>query len=131
MIKAMNWRELPFGTDIADTIRFVYENIEHFTSESRPYINAQMGKTVFMNTYCQLVFRYGIVGLLLFLRIFKGKVFNKKYEARIYAITMLVAAIAQSTTASPNVPMIMLLLYTNKMGHNELPTNILSTKQQS
>lgn len=115
MIKALNWKELPFGTNLVDTASFVRKNISHFPADSIPYIYVtEKGLTVFLNTYCNLIFRYGIVGLILFLKMFKGKILNKKYAARIYAITMLVAAIAQSTVASPAVPLMMLLLYTNK-----------------
>ena len=115
MVKAMNWWEFPLGTSVVDTIKFVFERIQRIPAGSRPYMYAMSGKAVFMNTYCKLIFRYGIAGLLLFLSIFKGKVLNKKYDARIYAIAMLVAAIAQGMTASPDMPLLIIVLYESRM----------------
>lgn len=120
MVKAMNWKELPFGTSVTETIRFVLQRIENFPADSSPFIYAKSSRTVFMNTYCQLIFRYGIVGLVLFLGIFKGKIFNKNYDARFYAITMLVAAIAQGIIASPDMPLLVLVLYENRMNHQQV-----------
>lgn len=117
MVKAMKWYELPFGTSILDTTKYVYGRINQFDSHSSVFKYVRQGRDVFFNTFAMLIYRYGIIGLCLFLYTFKGKIFDKKYRARIYAIAMLIAAFAQGSVADPATAMIVLLLYaTHKEG---------------
>ena len=92
MIGAMDWDELPFGTSTLDTKTFVYENLDELSKDSGPYIYASKGEDVFLNTFCLIIYRYGILGLLFFLKIFVSQIFDKKYEARMYVIMLLVAS---------------------------------------
>ncbi|MCH5190396.1 MAG: hypothetical protein J1F37_07520 [Oscillospiraceae bacterium] len=114
MISVMKWYELPFGTNILDTREFVFRNLSSFKSGSVPVLYVNYGYTVFLNTIAMLIYRYGITGLCLFLFTFKNKMLNKHYEARMYAIMMIVAAFAQGSVASPDIGFIIVLLYANK-----------------
>ena len=78
------------------------------------------GKDVFLNTIALVMYRYGIAGLALYLSIFRKKLFSVKYEARIYAIMMIVASFGQGFISSPSIPLIILLLYANKMHRSEI-----------
>ena len=62
-----------------------------------------------------IIYRYGILGLLLYLLIFLNKIFDKKYEARMYVIMLLVASFGQGSIASPGIPFVLILLYANKI----------------
>ena len=115
MISVMKWYEFPFGTNILDTREFVFRNLSSFKSGSVSVLYVNSGFTVFLNTIAMLIYRYGIMGLGLFLLTFKNKILNKRYEARMYAIMMLVAAFAQGSVASPDIGFIIVLLYANRM----------------
>ena len=114
MIAAMNWAELPFGTDVLDFKEFVFRNLDKISVQSVPYQRVMSGDDAFFNTIALIVFRYGIVGLLLYLRMFKGKLFNRRSEFNMYAIMMIVASFGQGSISSPSIPMIILLLYANR-----------------
>ncbi len=116
MVNAMTWKELPFGTNIIDTRTFAYNNIGYFLKYPTMIDSLGDGYGVFLNTIAYLIFRYGIVGLGLYLLTFKNKLFNKKYEARMYAIIMFVASFAQGSVADPGIAFIILLLYSNRVG---------------
>ena len=114
MIAAMNWGELPFGTDILDFKEFVFRNLDKIPVQSVPYQRVMSGDDAFFNTIALIIFRYGIVGLFLYLRMFKGKLFNRRSEFNMYAIMMIVASFGQGSISSPSIPMIVLLLYANR-----------------
>lgn len=114
IVGAMNWYELPFGTSTLDPRAFISNhNFDKFNLSL--IVSNQDGYSVFLNTIASLIFRYGIVGLCLFLLTFKKKILNNRYEARIYAIMLLVAAFAQGSVAEPGIGLIIILLYANKM----------------
>lgn len=110
MVRAMRWDELPLGTNMLDTTRFVLRNVGKIPKDSAPYLHAIQNETVFFNTIALLIFRYGIVGLALFLFTFKGKL-SKNFGGRLYAIMLLVAVFGQGAIAAPGVPLIVMLLY--------------------
>ena len=114
MIKAMKWYELPFGTSVLDTTKFVYSRMDRFNSHSSVFNYIHQGRDVFFNTFAMLIYRYGFIGLCLFLNTFKNKILNKRYRARIYAVTMLIASFAQGSVADPAIAIIIMLLYANK-----------------
>ena len=114
MVRAMNWYELPFGTAVLDTRTFVFDRISEFPSTSNVVTTVRNGSSVFLNTVAYLIYRYGVVGLVLFFGIFRNKIFNENYGARLYAIMLIVAAFAQGSIAEPNLCLIILLLYSRK-----------------
>lgn len=114
MIAAMDWHELPFGTSLLDVKEFILKKGEKIPSNSYIYASISEAGGVFLNTVARLIFRYGIVGLFLYLRMFKGKLFNRRNEFNMYAIMMIVASFGQGSIASHGIPMMLLLLYANK-----------------
>lgn len=110
MIGAMKWQEFPLGTSLVDTTQFVLQRLEHFPRDSAPYQSAASDSTVFLNSVALVIFRYGLFGLWLFLRTFKGK-FSRTFGGRMYAIMLVVAAFGQGAIVAPGVPLIVLLLY--------------------
>ncbi len=125
IVGAMRWYELPFGTAILDAREFISNHTLN-SFDSSLIVGNQDGYSVFLNTIASLIFRYGIVGLCLFLLTFKNKIFNNRYEARMYAIMLLVAAFAQGSIAEPGICLIIILLYANKMSK---PTTVQSGNQ--
>lgn len=71
---------------------------------------------IFLNAFCTVIFRYGLVGLILFLRTYKGTIFNKKYGARVYALMSFVGLFANVyiLNAPYFVITIIMLLYMKK-----------------
>ena len=114
MIGAMRWNELPFGTSMLNAREFIYHNIERFSNPSTLIERISDDETMFLNTIALIIFRYGVIGLLFYLRIFKNKLFNKKYEARMYSIMLIVASFGQGFISSPSIPLILIMLYANK-----------------
>lgn len=113
VIRLMDWRNLPFGNNVLDVKEFVLANRANLLSGTAVYQQAMNRDSVFLNTIAFLIFRYGIVGLGLFIMCFKNKVFNKDYGARMYAIILLIACFGQGSISDPGIPILLLILYTS------------------
>lgn len=111
VISLMDLIHLPFGSDVLEVKAFVLANRECLQPGSATLYYAQTKDSVFLNTFASLIFRYGIVGLCLFLLCFKNKLLNSGYEARMYAIMLLIASFGQGNIVEPGIPMMLLLLY--------------------
>ncbi len=118
VVGTLNPVSLLFGEVERDACYYVLSNISKFSLGSQAVLYAREVGRVFLNTFGELIFRYGIVGLGLFLYTFKGKVFSQKYGARIFAMMILVSIFAQSVLLNPQyflVTMILILFsYTEK-----------------
>jgi len=113
IIGAMPWSDRILGSPILDTTEFVRLNIGKFPRDSSPYRYLLENRTMFLNTICLLIYRYGFVGLGLFLYTFMGKL-SQKSECRLYAIMLLVAIWGQGSIATPGIPLIVMLLFATK-----------------
>lgn len=84
------------GTTFNEVKDYIELNISKFSEDSIVMIYYKNKGTVFLNTFSQLIFKYGIMGLLLFLRIFVSKFKNRRYEAKSFIAMYLVSIFAQS-----------------------------------
>lgn len=119
IIRTLSLKQMIFGTTFNEVYDYVDLNISYFTS-TIVFNFWKLGiGNVFLNGICSVIFRYGIFGMILFLRTYKGMLFNKKYAARNYAIISLVALFANDYLL--NIPyfieMIILLLYKNEFSN--------------
>jgi hypothetical protein len=123
-----DWFNLPFGNTTLNIREFVMANQMDLSAASRVLGYAQTKENIFLNTVAQLIYRYGIVGLVLFLMCFKGKIFNKNSKIRMYAIVLLIAVFGQGNISTPDIPMFLLLIYSFDFNNNK-ETPILYPKQ--
>ncbi len=129
LVGTMKPLELPFGADIIEPRQYAYQNIDRIKSGTMLMSFLILDDdAMFLNTYASLIFRYGIVGLALFLYsfVFKRKLFNRNYEARMYAIMLSVACLAQTSLMRPNAALMIILLYDAKMQAKETATRSLT-----
>ncbi len=115
IIGVMKWYELLFGSNFLVVRDFVGAHLSQFSAGSVVLSIYNLGRDFFLNSVASVIYRYGIVGLILILSTFKNKIFNKKYEARMYVIMLLVASVAQGLVFDPNICIMLPLLYANKM----------------
>lgn len=95
VIKSLNKLELIFGTLYNEVMQYISSNIGRFIGTSMTIRYYRFGG-VFLNTFAQLIFRYGIVGLVLFFSTIRRKIFNPSYKGRDLAFVMLVAIMGQT-----------------------------------
>lgn len=90
---------------------YTIQNIELFASDSiaRRWIGFGEGQ-FFINAICSLIFRYGILGSILYFRIYKGKLFNKGYAGRALAIMTVIEMFGDSMLFNSYYFYIMLIL---------------------
>jgi len=110
VVGTMNPISFLFGEAERDACHYVLTNSSSFSSGSQAVLYATEVGKVFLNTFGELIFRYGIVGLGLFLYTFKGKIFNQKYGARIFAMMSLVSIFAQSALLNPQYFLVTMIL---------------------
>lgn len=84
------------GTSFNEVKDYIELNISKFSEDSMVMLYYKHKGTVFLNTFSQLIFKYGIIGLLLFLQIFVSRLKNKRYEAKAFIAMYLVSIFAQS-----------------------------------
>ena len=98
LLKVLKPTEWLVGANSVSAGQFIRLNATRFTSPSMAILYARQAPEadVFINTFTNLIFRYGIIGLLLFLNIFRVKLINKNYNAKEYAIVTLIAIFGQS-----------------------------------
>lgn len=65
----------------------------------------------FVNTFCSLLFRYGAIGMFLYLKVYKGMLFIKNYPGRALAIMTLIQTIGDSMLFNSYYFYIMLILF--------------------
>ncbi|MEH2957662.1 hypothetical protein [Candidatus Merdisoma sp. JLR.KK006] len=90
---------------------YAVQNIGLFeqTSIARMIVGYSEGE-FFINAFVSLVFRYGVVGFILYFRVYKGKIFNKGYAGRALAIMTIVETIGDSMLFNAYYFFIMLVL---------------------
>jgi hypothetical protein len=123
VISNMDIIQIIFGTSYNDVHDFVSVNRTRLDfSESVLVYYSQ--KRLFLNTFSDIIFHYGICGLFFFLRTFKKKLTNPLYKAKQLVIMNLVAIFGQSIFFNPYYFQItmMLIIYevdcTAKMNKN-------------
>lgn len=111
VIGLMDWTQLLFGSNVLGVKEFILEDQTKLQPGSVSLLYAQSKDSVFLNTVASLIFRYGLLGLGLFWGCFRNKIFDKGSEVRMYAIMLLIAVMGQGNIATPDIPIILLVLY--------------------
>lgn len=123
VVSKLNFLQLLFGTFYNQAIDFVRDNIWLFTNTSVGMYVDQGESFVFLNGFCSLLFRYGLVGMALFLYTFRGMLFDKAFKARKYAYISLIALFGNDSLL--NAPyfattLLLLIYYYRKPSVKEL-----------
>lgn len=111
IIKTMQPKEYIIGVFFNKAYDYVSANLSLFAPETIARRVYSLGESMYyMNTISGLVFRYGIIGLILYFRVLKGKIFNKNYQGRTLAIMILIEMIGASLLFNSSYFYIMLVL---------------------
>ena len=108
--------QLVIGTFFNEVKDYIAFNITKFDSNSMAMLYYRVKGTVFMNSFAQIIFKYGVIGLLLFLRIFVSKLKSKRFEAKPFIIMYLTLIFAQTALLNAHFfeVMIITILYSFK-----------------
>lgn len=96
----MNPLEKLLGTTYHVYSDYVTANIDVFAG-STAVLRYHLEGRLFMNTFSELIFRYGILGLVLFGLTMKGKLFDKQYGASGFAAMLCVEIFSQTMLFNP------------------------------
>ena len=111
IIGAQSWIEKIIGTNYNDTSGFIATHGVHFAPRSVVQIYYQGGAGhVFLNTFGQLIFKYGVVGFLLFVWPLINRLKDKNYTAKQYVIMILVAIFGQTMLLNTTYFMIVIMV---------------------
>lgn len=105
-----------FGTTYNDVNDYIRENLGLFASDSPVFLYFSRKGTVFINTFCMLIFKYGVVGLAIFLGMFFKRLRAPQYGAKPLLVMSLAGTLAQSMLLNSLFFMIVMimLLYDNE-----------------
>lgn len=111
IVKAQSLPELIIGTEYNELANFIRDHSLLFSQDSIVglYWNNGQGD-VFINTFGQLMFRYGIVGLILFLLPLINYMKSKTYSAKAFSIMVVAAIFGQSMLLNSYYFMVIMLL---------------------
>ena len=115
-IMTMNILEWIFGTTFNDVTAYILQNIYLFSASSPVLLYMSAHGQIFLNTFCLIVFKYGLLGLLLYWNTIYSRLFKTNYEAKAYLIMMLVSIFGQSKffNAIFFMELMLILLYDRK-----------------
>lgn len=116
IIKHLPAKNIVFGTLFNEVADYIATNAA-LLKDPLIFKYWEMGSNViFMNSISSIIFRYGVVGLLAFTSTYAGMLFDKKYGARAYAITIVISLFANSyiLNAPYYIHTMILLLYLNE-----------------
>ena len=111
-------RNLPFHSFMIGTF---YNELADFLT-ANPFLGSigiiskywEMGNSsLFLNAFCELIFRYGVIGLILYMCTYRNMLLNKHYPARMYAIMIFIGLFGNGylLNAPYFVSTMLLLLY--------------------
>ena len=95
VINSMDFWGWLLGTSYNDVAAYVRQYGSRIPMESPVHVYMAAKGSVFLNTFTQIIFQYGLVGLLLYLGAIYSRLTKKKYEAKMYLIMMLVSILGQ------------------------------------
>lgn len=110
-----------FGSSYNNVSDYILDNIYLFSDSSPVYIYMNAHGSIFLNTFCQIIFHYGLIGFVLYWMGIYSRLFNKDYKAKAYLIMMLISIIGQSKLFNVFffMDLILVLLYDNKSKETE------------
>lgn len=121
VIKTLSLKDLFIGTNYNEINTYVTSHIGKFPSTGITYRYWRSG-SLFLNTFAQTIFRYGIIGILLLFSPFIRYLRTQGYEAKPYVITIMVAIFGQTMLLNPAYfasTMIMLLYMSSDLAIDE------------
>lgn len=115
-IATMDPVKLIFGENYNDQNTYIRENIGFLRPDSPVKDYIKDGGHIFLNSFCQLIFYYGIFGLIIYLWAFLKRLKKKNYGAKSYIIMLLIAIFAQTSVLNVIyfVNITILMLYDNE-----------------
>lgn len=95
-IRTMSATEWIFGTAYNNLDSYLIQHMHLIPNSSpvRAYMSANA--KVFLNSFSQIIFSFGLIGFVLYLNAIYRRLFWKRYEAKIYLFMMLISIFAQS-----------------------------------
>lgn len=119
VLKTINPFSLISGTNYNEINNYIINNYNKF-SNMGSVIRYYKENTVFLNTFAQIIFKYGIIGMILWLIPFNYLLKNDSYTAKPFLIMIIFAIFAQSMLLNSYYFMIIMiiLLYTQKANIN-------------
>lgn len=116
-IATMDPIKLIFGENYNDQNSYIRENIGLIRPDSPVKEYIKDGGHIFLNTFCRLIFDYGIIGLIIFLYIYIKRLRTPNYGAKPFIIMSLIAIFAQSSLLNSIFFMniMLLMLYDTKL----------------
>ncbi len=116
-IATMDPVKLIFGENYNDPNAYVRDNNGLLRPDSPVKDYIKDGGHIFLNTFCRLIFDYGIIGLIIFLYIYRKRLRTPNYGAKPFIIMSLVAIFAQSSLLNSIFFMniMLLMLYDTKL----------------
>lgn len=111
IVHAENLVQKIIGTEYNDVNSFISQHSSQFSSDSvvNMYWNGGRGN-VFLNTFGQLMLRYGIVGLILFLMPLLQYLKSSTYQAKPFVIMVIAAIFGQSMLLNSYYFMVIMIL---------------------
>lgn len=115
-IRTMDIFQWIFGTTYNNSTEYINERMGAFSITSPVHVYMAAHGHIFLNTFCQIIFNYGLIGLFLYLRIFYSRFKSNEYELKPYLVMVLVSIFAQSKFLNSIffMELMLLLLYDNK-----------------
>lgn len=124
VIRALNPLELIFGTKQTDAYFYVGQNIDKFSTSSYLdsavrffFENNSISHSIFLNTFSNVIFRYGIIGLILYYGMFFKRIRTKNYPAKSLLVAYIVGTFGQTSFLNSigYLTIILMFLYEKKM----------------
>lgn len=115
-IATMDPVKLIFGENYNDPNAYVRDNNGLLRPDSPVKEYIKDGGHIFLNSFCQLIFYYGILGLIVYLWTYFKRLKTKNYGAKAYIIMLLTAIFAQTSVLNVIyfVNITILMLYDNE-----------------
>ena len=95
VIKAMSPLEWVFGSTYSDATRFLADNLSKIETGSVALLYFGVNR-LFLNTFSQIIFNYGIVGLILFAAPLRRYLMQQDYPAKSLIIMVLFAIFGET-----------------------------------
>jgi len=110
-----------FGTRYSDVGRYITDNLDYFAGCDALLVYWKL-QALFLNNICSYIFRYGVVGLGLFLLPLIIYLRKKNYSAKSYIIMVIVAMFGQAMVLNAYYFLIVMIcmLYDNLNGSEKI-----------
>ena len=96
IIKTLNWNQWIWGNRYHLSSEYISDNLNNFSADSTIHLYIKTNSRIFMNSFSLIIFRYGIIGLLLFLSVLYKRLKRKNYQAKPFLIMIMVSIFGQS-----------------------------------